>query len=178
MTDLHIVPFISTCETRVSSGQFFLRFSFDGTRPDRFRGPRSRKVKPPGREACHLPPSSAELKISGDIPPRLDMFSWYTAQEKVFFFFFKLQWSVTVFVLCAAGISESPELSKPAPEFPPPPPSLSKSRFNFWQSFRPHCGYWGRSSAWHKWVPGIFLRTKARPERKTDNLISIREPIV
>jgi hypothetical protein len=37
---------------------------------------------------------------------------------------------------------------------------------------------WGGLSLQQKWVAGIFLRDKGRPERKADNLTAICEPIV
>jgi hypothetical protein len=39
----------------------------------------SLRVKRPGREAAHLPPTNAEVKSGGAIPPLPYMSSWYNA---------------------------------------------------------------------------------------------------
>jgi hypothetical protein len=64
------------------------------------------RVKHLGREACHLHPSSAEVETDVDTPPLPRMFSWHSAQEKVYLFL-RYHRSVTVSDVCMAGILES-----------------------------------------------------------------------
>jgi hypothetical protein len=42
------------------------------------------RVTRPGREADHSPPSSAEVKNGGAVPPLLHMSSWHGAQMKTY----------------------------------------------------------------------------------------------
>jgi hypothetical protein len=45
-----------------------------------YRGALSPRLKRPGREADHSPPSSAEVKNGGAIPPLPYMSSWHSAE--------------------------------------------------------------------------------------------------
>jgi hypothetical protein len=61
------------------SGKIFLFFTGSRRHTQQVPGALSPGVKRPGREADYSPPSSAEVKNGGAVPPLLHMSSWHNA---------------------------------------------------------------------------------------------------
>jgi hypothetical protein len=81
-----VIVCVVDCRDSIPGGARFFSFS---QRPDRFWGPPSLLfngyrgalsawLKLPGREADHSPPSSADVKNDGAVPPLLHMSSWHS----------------------------------------------------------------------------------------------------